>query len=98
MNTSQSKTQILTLEDVKKARESIKGVIRATEVEKSFSLSKILNAEVILKAENQQFTGSFKLRGAYNKIFHLTNEEKKRLIPGVKIIISQRFVFCLIFV
>lgn len=68
----------ISIEDIKKARESIQDVIRETEVEKSFSLSKLLNAEIFVKTENQQFTGSFKLRGAYNKISHLTEAEKKK--------------------
>jgi threonine dehydratase len=68
----------VTLQDIHQARETLKNVIRKTEIDKSFSASKLLGAEVFLKFENQQFTGSFKLRGAYNKISKLTDDEKKR--------------------
>ncbi len=52
----------LILEDIKRAKENIRDVIRATEVDKSFSLSAQLGSNIYLKYENQQFTGSFKLR------------------------------------
>ena len=68
----------VTLEDIQKARQVIKEVIRPTEIDKSHSASALMGTEVFLKFENTQFTGSFKLRGAYNKISSLTSEEKKR--------------------
>ncbi len=77
-STTKPASKIISIEDIENARKSIKGVIRETETEKSFSLSQTLGAEVFLKAENQQFTGSFKLRGAYNKIIHLNEAEKKK--------------------
>lgn len=66
------------LHDIEKAREVLSGVIKHTEIDRSISASKLLGCEVFYKFENTQYTGSFKLRGAYNKIFHLTVEEKKR--------------------
>lgn len=68
----------LSLDDIKKAQTVINKVIRVTDVEHSMSASKLLGTEVYFKLENMQYTGSFKLRGAYNKIFNLTPEEKKR--------------------
>jgi threonine dehydratase len=68
----------LTIEDIKNARVNIQDVIRATEVEKSYSLSQLLGNNIFLKHENHQFTGSFKLRGAYNKICSLSEAEKKQ--------------------
>lgn len=68
----------VTIEDIRKAREVIKDVIRPTEIDKSDSASNLVKTQVYLKFENTQFTGSFKLRGAYNKIQSLTPEEKKR--------------------
>lgn len=69
----------VTLEDIQKAAVLLKGVIRPTEVDKSHSASaKVQGTEVFFKLENTQFTGSFKLRGAYNKINALTSDEKKR--------------------
>ncbi len=68
----------LGIEDINRAREVIKPVIRMTNVEHSASASQLLGTEVFFKLENMQNTGSFKLRGAYNRIFNLTAEEKKR--------------------
>ena len=68
----------VTIEDIRQARQIIKDVIRPTEIDKSHSASNLIGSEVFLKFENTQFTGSFKLRGAYNKIASLTSEEKKR--------------------
>src|SRR4051812_26598717 len=68
----------LTFEDILKARELISAVINKTEMEQSFSASEKLGAQIFLKYENLQRTGSFKLRGAYNKIISLSEAEKKR--------------------
>ncbi|MGZ3806191.1 MAG: threonine ammonia-lyase [Pseudobdellovibrionaceae bacterium] len=68
----------VTLEDIRKAREILKNISQNTEVDLSTSASKLLGCEVYLKFENTQRTGSFKIRGAYNKIANLTSEEKKR--------------------
>jgi threonine dehydratase len=68
----------VTLDDIKRANEFLRNIIRVTEIEKSQTLTKKLGIEVFLKHENTQYTGSFKLRGAYNKIANLTAEEKKR--------------------
>jgi threonine dehydratase len=68
----------VTLEDIRKARETIHPVIRETELDKSVSASKLLGTEIYFKYENQQFTGSFKLRGATNKMASLSREEKAR--------------------
>ncbi len=40
----------------------------------------ITKGNVFLKLENMQFTGSFKFRGASNKINHLTDEQKKKAL------------------
>jgi threonine dehydratase len=68
----------VSLEDILKAQEAIQQYIRPTEISFSHSASKIMGHDVFFKFENQQFTGSFKLRGAMNKIVSLTAEEKKR--------------------
>lgn len=72
----------VSLEDIRKARETIQSVIRPTELDRSQSASRLLDPqggrEVFFKFENQQYTGSFKLRGALNKIASLSPEEKKR--------------------
>ena len=68
----------VSLQDIQKAREVLKGVIKPTDLDRSVSASKLFGSEVFYKFENTQYTGSFKLRGAYNKIFNLTADEKKR--------------------
>lgn len=68
----------VSLEDIRQARKVIQPVILPTETAKSISASKLLGTEVFFKYENQQYTGSFKIRGALNKISNLTAEEKKR--------------------
>ena len=68
----------VTLADIQRARETIKDIISPTEMSHSISASKLLNSEIYFKFENTQRTGSFKFRGAYNKISNLTAEEKNR--------------------
>lgn len=70
---------ILNLDQIEEARETIKYYIRRTPLVKSMFLSNgIAFGDVYLKLENMQLTGSFKFRGANNKIQHLTDEEKRR--------------------
>ncbi len=65
---------MVTLEMIKQAQQNLKGVARMTPL---ISAPKI-GENVSIKAENLQLTGSFKLRGAYNKISSLTPEEKQK--------------------
>ena len=65
-----------TLSDVEAARARIGGVARVTPVGTTENLSKLLGREVQFKAENLQRTGSFKIRGAVNKVATLSDEEK----------------------
>ncbi len=62
---------MLTLTDIQKALENIKDHIHKTPLIYSNSFSKMTGAEVFLKAENLQKTGSFKVRGAFNKMVHI---------------------------
>jgi len=66
----------VTYDDVVKARQTQNKVIRKTNLEFSETFSKICGANVYLKNEYEQKTGSFKIRGAYYKIKSLTNDEK----------------------
>ncbi|KAB8165216.1 threonine ammonia-lyase [Streptomyces sp. 3MP-14] len=67
-----------TLEDVLAAQKTLSGVTRVTALEGSRYLSQLIGAPVLLKCENLQRTGSFKLRGAYNRIAALTPEDRAR--------------------
>jgi threonine dehydratase len=69
---------VISLTDIEAARERIKGAVRHTSCVRSESLSKQLGCEVFLKLENLQRTGSFKERGALNRLLALTPEERKR--------------------
>lgn len=62
---------MVTLKDVLDAQESIRGFIHRTPLVHSNSLSRITGAEVWIKAENLQKTGSFKVRGAFNRLKNL---------------------------
>lgn len=64
--------------DIEKAGERLRNIIHATNLEKSATFSRMTAAEVFLKMENLQKTGSFKIRGAYNKIASLNALEKER--------------------
>lgn len=67
----------MTLHDsILDAEKVVRKHLRLTPVEHSLFLSKQTGAEVYLKLENFQVTGSFKARGAINKLSGLTDEEK----------------------
>ena len=68
---------IPTYEDIVKIRRSYSNIIRKTPLYYTETFSKMSGSRVHLKAEFQQKTGSFKLRGAYAKIKSLSSEEKK---------------------
>lgn len=59
---------MLELKDFEAAQERLAQVIHTIPLSSSATFSKMTGAEVYLKYENQQKTGSFKVRGAYNKI------------------------------
>ncbi len=58
----------MTLKDIEAAKERIKGVVIHTPLIFSHSLSRLSGREIYLKLENLQTTGSFKLRGALNRL------------------------------
>lgn len=68
----------LNLKMIEDARETIKDIITTTPLLKSEKMSKKTNANVYIKCENLQKTGSFKVRGACNKIANLTDDEKSK--------------------
>lgn len=69
---------MLELRDVEKAYENIKDSIKKTPLMECKTLDEMLGCEVYLKLENLQKTGSFKIRGAVNKILNLSEEEKEK--------------------
>ncbi len=65
---------------VEEAYHRIKPYIRKTPLEYSFAFSELLGCNVYLKAENYQETGSFKARGALNKILQLVKNDKSKIV------------------
>jgi threonine dehydratase len=68
----------VTLQDIEKAQALIGKEVLRTPVQYSASASKIIGTEVYLKMENEQTTGSFKIRGAMNKMLSMSAEDRKK--------------------
>jgi threonine dehydratase len=73
----------VTLDDVRAARERIAGRLHRTPLLTSATLSEQVGADVRLKAELLQRTGSFKPRGMLSKLATLTPEEKRRGVISI---------------
>src|SRR5215470_9751418 len=71
-----SKPRPVTLADVEAARRRLAGAIIETDCDWSRTLSAILGCKIWLKFENQQFTASFKERGALNRLSALSPAER----------------------
>ncbi|MGN0156674.1 MAG: threonine/serine dehydratase, partial [Lachnospiraceae bacterium] len=69
---------MLTLKDFEEASEAVKKVTLETKLVYSDYLSKTTGNRIYLKPENLQFTGAYKVRGAYYKISTLSEEERKK--------------------
>ncbi len=69
---------MLTLEKFEEASELVKRVTNPTKLMYSEYLSGQTGGKIYLKPENMQFTGAYKVRGAYYKISTLTDEERER--------------------
>jgi threonine dehydratase len=68
----------ITLAQVRAAASLLEGVAIRTPMEESRWLSSVVGGPVLLKCENLQRTGSFKIRGAYVRMSHLSPEERAR--------------------
>ena len=66
----------LSLSDIQAARERIKDRVELTPCDYSEILSRLYDCHLYLKLENLQITGSFKPRGAFNKMLQLTAEQR----------------------
>lgn len=64
-------------DDIEAAREVLNGVLRPTAVEPSRALSELAGQPVLLKHEERQRTGSFKVRGAYHRIVRLSDDARR---------------------
>lgn len=70
--------KMLTLEKFEEASEIVKQVTQETKLVYSDYLSNQTGNKVYLKPENMQFTGAYKVRGAYYKLSTLTKEEREK--------------------
>ena len=64
--------------DIEAARKRLDGIVKPTPIMTSTTLDQMIGARVLMKPENLQKTGSFKIRGAFNRIAAMTDAEKKR--------------------
>ena len=69
---------MISLQDIRRARQTIQPYVFRTPLRESFLLSERIGARVFLKLENWQVTGSFKPRGAVNRIALMTADERAR--------------------
>jgi threonine dehydratase len=74
---------VISIDDVERAARTIAGRVHRTPLLRSATLSDRLGAEAHLKAELFQRTGSFKVRGALNRIAELTDEERNRGVISI---------------
>jgi threonine dehydratase len=73
------------LSDIKEAKSLVNKYVHTTPILQSSSLDELLVSTNYLKAEIFQKTGSFKVRGALNKILHLSSEEKAKGVIAVSL-------------
>lgn len=77
------KSHHMHLNDIRAAAARIAPFIKPTPLEKSLAISELLGVETSVKYELFQRTGSFKPRGAFNKMLQMTDEEKRRGVVAV---------------
>jgi threonine dehydratase len=61
----------------REARDKVAGLVRETPLDYSWRFSAAIGADVYIKRENLQYTGSFKLRGAANRLLTLASAQKR---------------------
>lgn len=69
---------MISYEDIVKAHEKMKGIVHVTPLDYSRTFSNYAHNDIYLKLENLQKTGSFKVRGSYNKMSSLSKEELQK--------------------
>ncbi len=69
---------MITFSDIEAAFAVLKPIVQKTPLLSSSTFNQHAGNDVLLKAENFQRVGAFKIRGAYNKIHSLTTEERRR--------------------
>ncbi|AXX91368.1 threonine ammonia-lyase [Malaciobacter molluscorum LMG 25693] len=69
---------MITIDNIKEAKKNLEEIRENTPITKAPLLSEMFKSEVFLKKENLQLTGSFKLRGAYNKIANISEDKRAK--------------------
>ncbi|MFT7121850.1 MAG: threonine dehydratase [Neolewinella sp.] len=69
---------LVSVEDVTRARHRLRGVVLHTPLQRSHRLSEQFGADIYLKREDLQEVRSYKIRGAYNNMAMLTDEQRDR--------------------
>lgn len=69
---------LISLDDIRRAAPLLKGVVTRTPVLENAEVNTLLGGRLLLKAENLQRSGAFKIRGAYHRMLHMTAAERAR--------------------
>ena len=86
---------MLTLEKFEEASEIVKKVTLETKLVYSDHFSRLTGNRVYLKPENMQFTGAYKVRGAYYKISTLSDAERKKvLLTPLRVLARRQQLLC----
>lgn len=73
---------MISLRKIQDARKAIAPFVKSTPLVRSQFLSNLCNGDVLLKLENLQITNSFKIRGAFSRLLHLSAEERMGIITA----------------
>jgi len=76
----EKKMEDIQLKDIWQAKERLSGLVHQTSLGRSRSLDAMTGGDIFLKLENMQKTGSFKVRGAGNRVLTLTEEQAKSVV------------------
>jgi threonine dehydratase len=74
---------VISIEDVERASRTIAGRVHRTPLDRSHTLSEIVGTNALLKEELFQRTGSFKVRGALNRLEELTTDERSNGVISI---------------
>ncbi|MCJ7762275.1 pyridoxal-phosphate dependent enzyme, partial [Candidatus Bathyarchaeota archaeon] len=73
---------MISLQEIQHARKAVAPFVRCTPLVRSQFLSELCDGDVWLKLENLQITNSFKPRGAFNRLLHLSAKEKVGIVTA----------------
>jgi len=68
----------VSLDDIRRAAKALEPIVTRTPVLENADVNAMLGGRLLLKAENFQRTGAFKIRGAYHRMLHLSDDERAR--------------------